>query len=228
MSYNTGERAALRCFASQEYWRDWKEKSPTMGPKTLLEMAGATAAPTHLADSVLIVIDAQREYVDGKLPLSGVKPALAEIATLLARARKAGAPVIHIQHRGRPGGAFGPDTGGFAIAGEASPIGTEAVIEKSLPNSFAGTTLGTTLESLGRKQLILTGFMTHMCVEATARAALDHGFRTTVVAAATATRDLPDPLSGEAVPATEVQRNALAALADRFATIATNADAILD
>jgi nicotinamidase-related amidase len=199
-----------------------------MRPKTLLEMAGAAAIPARLADSVLIVIDTQREYVDGKLPLSGVKPALTEVGALLARARKAGTPVIHIQHCGRPGGAFGPDTDGFAIADEATPVGTEAVIEKSLPNSFAGTTLGETLESIGRKQLVLTGFMTHMCVEATARAALDHGFKTTVVAAATATRDLPDPLTGDTVVAAEVQRNALAALSDRFATIAKDADAILD
>lgn len=191
-------------------------------------MAGATATPTQLAASVLIVIDAQHEYVDGKLPLNGIKPALAEIGTLLARARKAGTPIIHIQHRGRPGGAFGPNTSGFAIAAEAAPAGAETVIEKSLPNSFAGTTLGATLDAIGRKQLILTGFMTHMCVEATARAALDHGFKTTVVAAATATRDLPDPLTGETVPATEVQRNALTALNDRFATIAANAAAILD
>jgi nicotinamidase-related amidase len=204
------------------------QSKTTMRPKTLLEMTGAAATPTHLADSVLIVIDAQREYVDGKLPLSGVKPALAEIGALLGRARKIGIPVVHIQHRGRPGGAFGPDTGGFAIADAAAPTETETVIEKSLPNSFAGTTLGAALEGLGRKQLILTGFMTHMCVEATARAALDHGLKTTVVAAATATRDLPDPLTGETVPAAEVQRNALTALSDRFANIAANAAAILD
>jgi nicotinamidase-related amidase len=199
-----------------------------MRPKTLLELAGAAATPTHLADSVLIVIDAQREYVDGKLPLSGVKPALTEIGALLARARKADVPIIHIQHRGRPGGAFGPDTAGFAIAGAAAPAGTETIIEKALPNAFAGTTLGAALEGLGRKQLILTGFMTHMCVEATARAALDHGFKTTIIAAATATRDLPDPLTGETVPAAEVQRNALTALSDRFATIVANVDAIAD
>ena len=199
-----------------------------MRPKTLLELAGVPSSPTHLSDAVVIVIDAQREYVDGKLPLVGVTPALDEIGRLLARARKAGAPIIHIQHRGRPGGAFGPDTPGFAIADAAAPAGTEAVIEKSLPNSFAGTTLTAALADTGRKQLILTGFMTHMCVEATARAAIDHGFRTTIVAAATATRDLPDPLTQETVPAAEVQRNALAALADRFATIVPNTGAILD
>jgi len=199
-----------------------------MRPKTLLEMAGATAVPTHLADSVLIIIDAQHEYVDGKLPLSGVNAAVDEIGALLARARKTGTPIIHVQHRGRPGGAFGPDTGGFAIVDAAAPAGAETVIEKSLPNAFAGTTFGAALETTGRKQLILTGFMTHMCVEATARAALDHGFKTSVVAAATATRDLPDPLTGNTVPAAEVQRNALTALSDRFATIAANAAAILD
>ena len=199
-----------------------------MRPKTLLELAGAPASPTHLSDTVVIVIDAQREYVDGKLPLVGVTPSLDEIGRLLARARKAGVPIIHIQHRGRPGGAFGPDTAGFAIADAATPAGTEAVIEKGLPNSFAGTTLAAALANTGRKQLILTGFMTHMCVEATARAAIDHGFRTTIVAAATATRDLPDPLTQETVPAAEVQRNALAALADRFATIVPNTGAILD
>jgi nicotinamidase-related amidase len=197
-----------------------------MPPKTLLELAGVVAVPASLADAAVIVIDAQREYVDGKLPLNGVAPALAEIATLLARARKSGTPIIHIKHRGRPGGAFGPDTLGFAIADAAAPADKETVIEKGLPNSFAGTALKAALDGLGCKQLILTGFMTHMCVEATARAALDHGFKTTVVAAATATRDLPDPLTGNTVPAAEVQRNALAALADRFATISANAAAI--
>ena len=99
-----------------------------MRPKTLLEMAGASASPTHLADSVLLVVDAQHEYLDGKLPLSGVSAALDEIAALLTRARRAGTPVIHIQHRGRPGGAFGPDTSGFTIVDEAAHADAETVI----------------------------------------------------------------------------------------------------
>jgi nicotinamidase-related amidase len=197
-----------------------------MRPKTLLEMAGASPAPSPLSAAAVVVIDAQREYVDGKLPLTGIKPALAEIGRLLARARKAGAPVIHIQHRGRPGGAFGPDTAGYAIAAEAAPIAGEAVVQKSLPNAFAGTDLKARLDQLGRKEIVLAGFMTHMCVEATARAAVDHGLKATVVAQATATRDLPDPLTGGAVSAAEVQRNALAALADRFAVIVPDTSAI--
>ena len=199
-----------------------------MRPKTLLELAGAGATPSRLANATLVVIDAQREYVDGKLALAGARPALAEIGALLARARRAGTPVVHVKHLGRAGATFGPDMPGFAIAAEAAPAGNEPVVEKNLPNAFAGTALKATLDSFGRKEVILTGFMTHMCVEATARSALDHGFKATVVAAATATRDLPDPLTGNAVPAAEVQRNALAALADRFATIVPKADAIAD
>lgn len=199
-----------------------------MRPKTLLEMAGATATPSSLSKATLVVIDAQREYVDGRLPLPGVEAALGEIGRLLARARKAGTPVVHIQHRGKPGGAFGPDTPGFAIAGEAAPVKGEAVIEKALPNAFAGTDLKAKLDALARPEIIVTGFMTHMCVEATTRSALDHGFKATVVAGAAATRDLPDPLTGNAVPAAEVHRNALTALSDRFATIVAGSNNIPD
>ena len=190
-----------------------------MPPRPLLELAGLSPAPSPLSRAVLVVIDAQHEYVDGKLPLTGVREALGQIAELLARARKAGRPVIHVQHKGRPGGAFGPDTPGFPIVREAAPISGETVIGKSLPNAFAGTGLKDALDATGSKELILTGFMTHMCVEATARAATDLGFKSTVVAGATATRDLPDPLTGAVVPAAEVHRNALTALNDRFAVV---------
>jgi nicotinamidase-related amidase len=199
-----------------------------MRPKTLLEMSGAAASPATLGTATIVVIDAQREYVDGKLKLPEAGPALAEIRGLLDRARKAQAPIVHVQHRGRPGGAFGPDTAGFIIADEAMPQAGEAVVEKNLPNAFAGTNLKAKLDALGRKEIILAGFMTHMCVEATVRAAIDHGLKATVVAAATATRDLPDPLTDAAVPAAEVHRNALTAMADRFATIVPDANAIPD
>ena len=102
------------------------------------------------------------------------------------------------------------------------------MIEKGLPNAFAGTELKAALDALGRKEMVLAGFMTHMCVEATARAATDLGLKATVVASATATRDLPDPLTGAAVPAAEVHRNALAALNDRFAVVVGDTTGIAD
>ena len=185
--------------------------------KTLLEMAGADLTPPNFSDAVLIVIDAQNEYVDGKLPLPGVKPALANIARLLAKARADGGRIVHVQHRGRAGGAFDPATKAFAIADEAAPRAGETIVEKPLPNAFAGTKLNETLASIGTKRLVLAGFMTHMCVSSTARAALDLGYQTTVAADACATRDLPTD-TGD-ISAADLHRAELAALADRFSIV---------
>ena len=110
----------------------------------------------------------------------------------------------------------------------AKPAPGEAVVHKSLPNAFASTDLASRLAALKKPNVLIVGFMTHMCVEATARASIDLGFKATVVASATATRALPDPLGGAALSADEVQRNALAAIADRFATVTPNVDALPD
>src|ERR1041384_1333268 len=141
-----------------------------MKPKTMLEMAGLTPVPAPLSDSTVVVIDAQREYVDGKLPLMGMDAALAEIGKLLARARALQIPIIHIVHQGRSGGAFAPGSPGFEIASPATPAPGEAVVHKSLPNAFASTDLASRLAALKQPNVLLVGFMTHMCVEATARA----------------------------------------------------------
>jgi nicotinamidase-related amidase len=189
-------------------------------PKTLLEMAGADLTPPPLAQSVVIVIDAQNEYLDGKLTLPGVKPAVEAIAKLLAKARAAGAPIVHVAHKGRAGGLFDRDGHSGAIIEAVQPASGEIVVEKPLPNAFAQTDLDAELKVIGRTSLVIAGFMTHMCVSSTARAALDLGYKTTVAADAAATRDLPDPLGG-VISADALHRAALAELGDRFAIVAT-------
>jgi nicotinamidase-related amidase len=193
--------------------------------KTLLEMAGAPNTPPPLGETALVMIDCQREYVDGKVPLVGVDRALAECADLLTRARRAGAPVIHIQHKGRAGGLFDPDTAAFRIADPAAPEAGERCLTKGLPNAFAGTELDDVLRDTARKSVIFAGFMTHMCVSSTVRAAVDLGYVAVVVGAACATRDLPDGAGG-VVAAAELHRAELAALADRFAIVTPNAAAL--
>jgi nicotinamidase-related amidase len=100
------------------------------------------------------------------------------------------------------------------------------VIAKGLPNAFAGTALDERIRATGRKELILIGFQTHMCISATARSALDHGYRTTIVASACATRDLPNPLGG-VTPAEVLHAATLSALADRFAVVVPDAGALV-
>jgi nicotinamidase-related amidase len=191
-------------------------------PKTLFEFAGASPRPASFKEGVLAVIDAQNEYVSGKLPLKGIGAAIAEASRLLALARAAGTPVIHIVHHAAPGRpVFAKGSHGAAIIAELSPLTSEEVIAKALPNAFAGTGLAKSLERFkanGRNSLILAGFMTHNCVSSTARAALDFGIPVTVVASATATRDLPG-VQGDIVAAEVVQAASLAALADRTAAV---------
>ncbi len=192
-------------------------------PKTLLQLAGADLRPPPLAASTLLIIDAQNEYLDGKLALPGIGTALRRLTELITGARQAGAALVHVQHRGRSGGLFDLEGRGGAFIEAVRPAAGEAIVQKGLPNAFAATGLDAILKQLGRQQLVLAGFMTHMCVSSTARAALDLGYRTTVAADAAATRDLPDPLGGT-IGAEALHRAALAALADRFAIVAKVAE----
>ena len=187
-------------------------------PQTLLAMAGAPSAPPALAESAVVMIDAQREYLDGRLALPGAEAALAEGSRLLGAARQAGRPVIHVRHKGRAGGLFDPETTAYSIAEAVLPVGDEPVVTKTLPNSFAGTELAELLAGLKLENLLVAGFMTHMCVSSTVRAATDLGYRTAVIAGACATRDLPDGQGG-VIAADQLHRAELAALADRFAVV---------
>lgn len=197
-------------------------------PRTLLQIAGAPLHQSPLAASALILIDHQMEYVTGDLPLTGVGAAVDEMCGLLVMARGHRMPIFHVVHHGRRGSAlFDPDGPQVAIIPELSPEGSETVIAKPLPNAFAGTALHEGLQACGVTDLIVAGFATHLCVSATVRAALDHGYRTTIVAAAVATRDLPDPLGGGVVSAEQVHRATLAALADRFAIVVADTGALL-
>lgn len=192
---------------------------------TMLQMSGMAPKPATMADGVLLIIDAQREYTDGLLPLPGVDAAVAALADLLEKARKAGAPVVHVRHKG-PGKAFNPSSSGFEIVKQLAPRDGETVVDKGLPNAFANTDLAKHLSTIGRKNLIVGGFMTHMCVSATVRSATDHGYMSTVAADSVATRDLPDATGGATISAGEINKITLAALSDRFAWIVPKASAV--
>lgn len=196
-------------------------------PETLARIAGLATRPGRPEDSVLVVIDAQLEYTVGRLPLAGIAAAVEEGARLLAFARARGMPVFHAIHHARAGApVFDPDGPHVRFIPALAPVDGESVLVKHLPNAFAGTALGAAIGATGRREIVLAGFATHMCVSATARAALDHGFRSVVVADATATRDLPDPLGGGVVRAAAVHAAALAALADRFSVVVRDTRAL--
>jgi len=171
------------------------------------------------------MIDCQNTYTRGVMELDGVSAALDEAAALLDRARTAGIPIIHIQHSDGPGSLYDIDGESGAIVSQVAPRDGEVVVVKQYPNSFVQTDLDERLKTMGATNLVLAGFMTHMCVNSTARGAFNLGYAPTVVAAATATRALPG-VTGEPVPAEVMQTASLAAMADLFAVVVPGASAI--
>ncbi len=189
---------------------------------TLFQLTGSEHAAAQWQDAVLVIIDAQNEYRMGDMQLPDVEPATLQIQQLLTTARAQGTPVAHIRHIGVPGYLFDPEGPRGQIFDELTPIAGEAVIDKPLPNAFAHSSLQEFVQSSGRTDLIVCGFMTHMCVSATVRAAKDLGYQSTVVAAACATRPLPGLESGQ-FDAKALHEMELVALADFFACVVKDA-----
>ena len=195
-------------------------------PTTLRDLMGLGHQPCTLQDAALVMIDCQNTYREGIMQLTGVEPALKEARRVLDRARALGRPVIHIQHDAGPGTPYDVRADIGRIADIVAPQNGETVITKGYPNSFVQTSLDEELKRLGVKNLVLVGFMTHMCVNSTARGAFNLGYAPTVVASATATRDLPLP-DGSVVRADALQPASIATMRDLFAAIAPTADAVL-
>ncbi len=193
--------------------------------KTLRSLSGLSPEPASFKGSALLMIDLQNTYREGVMQLEGVEPAIREAAALLERARAAGIPVIHVRHDAGPGSPYDVTAPIGQISDEVAPRDGEAVVTKAYPSAFVGTDLEAQLKAAGVEDVIVAGFMTHMCVNSTARSAFSLGFRPTVVASATATRALPGP-DGGTVPAAAVQAASLAALADLFAVVAPDQGAI--
>jgi nicotinamidase-related amidase len=192
-------------------------------PATLFALANRQPSPPRLGEATLILIDYQNEYLDGPLALTGAKEAIAEAERLLQAMRRVGGRVVHVAHKGAPGGLFDRSQRRGAIVAALAPLAGEAVVEKPRPNAFSGTDLAALAGPPGAA-LIFAGFMTHNCVSSSVRAGRDLGYTMTVAADACATRDLPCP--GGVIAARDLQRAELAALADAHACVCDVAELI--
>ncbi len=188
--------------------------------ETLRNLAGLPEQPASLAESVLVMIDIQNTYTRGVMELENVQPAIDEAAELLDRARSAGIPIFHIAHDDGPGSLYDVNGETGRIVDRVAPRDGEPVIVKNYPNSFVATDLNDRLAP--GSNLVLAGFMTHMCVNSTARGAFNLGHSPSVVAGTTATRALPG-VDGVEVPAAALQAASLAAIADLFGVVVPRA-----
>ena len=177
----------------------------------------------------LIIVDVQNDYFSGgAMELVGMEAAADNCQRLLQHFRRAGAPLFHIQHLAvRPGSTFFvPDTVGGEIHASVKPEAGESLTVKHFPSAFRDTDLRQSLQQAAIEELVICGAMSHMCIDTTARAAFDLGYRCRVISDACATRDLE--FDGRIVAAADVHAAFMAALAMPFATVETTAELIGD
>ncbi|QKV56879.1 MAG: isochorismatase family protein [Dechloromonas sp.] len=195
-----------------------------MSARTLRQIVGAplqlhAGATLDAAKTAVVFIDYQNEYRQGPLALPDEPVASKAARRFRAWAERVGIAVIHVLHRA-PATApiFAPDTLGAAPIEGLAPAAGETVLFKHLPSAFTGTRLAEVLQAGGIETLLIAGYMTHNCVDSTAREAFHRGYRVGVVADASTTRDLPGP-AGQDIPAATVHAAVLAGLGDRIAEI---------
>jgi len=170
--------------------------------------------------SALILIDIQNDYFPGgAMELAGMTQAATQARKLLDASRRDRRPLFHVQHIALGPGAtfFRPDTPGVEIHESVRPIPGEALIQKHYPNALRDTGLLEALKNTGVEEVVIGGAMSHMCVDATTRAAFDFGFSCTVIHDACATRDLV--FEGLTIPAAQVHGAFMAALGMRYARV---------
>ena len=158
------------------------------------------------------------------MELEGSLEASLRAREILAFFREKGLPVVHIQHlAARPDATFFlPDTEGVKIHQNVDPLPGEVIFPKNYPNSFRNTPLLDHLINHQVDKVVVGGMMTHMCVDATVRAAFDYGLEVTVVHDACATRALA--FGDQTIPAAQVQGAFLSALGFIYAKVVSAAD----
>lgn len=199
--------------------------------KSFRQIIGVSPSTASTKDSVLIIIDAQNEYIplspphshwhshsiryiNGQLATANIESTRNGFCTLLKKYREAKAPIIHITHS-TPDGApvFTPSTDLAKPFDELTPLDSEVLIKKNYPGAFTGTDLEEKIKETGKKQVVLVGYMAHVCVSTTARQAAERGLDVVVVKGAVGDRDIPG------VDAETLVKVVLAELEDAFASV---------
>lgn len=177
-----------------------------------------------MTQTALIIVDIQNDYFEGgRMALPGMEAAAAKAAAVLDMAREKAHPVFHIRHIA-PAEApfFRKGSEGSEIHASVAPRDGERVVEKARPNSFAGTGLDDALRAGGVDHLIVCGAMSQMCIDATTRAAVDLGYKVTLVSDGCAAA--PVSFGGVEVTADHVHAAIMAPLAASYATVVKAAD----
>ncbi|MDW0111174.1 cysteine hydrolase family protein [Sporosarcina aquimarina] len=176
--------------------------------------------------TALIIVDIQNDYFpNGSMELVSPGKAAANAAKVLEWFRKNNKEnIFHVQHiAADPAmGFFLPNTNGVEIHETVQPLENESIITKHFPNSFLQTELESKLKEKGITKVVVVGMMTHMCIDATVRAAVDLGYETLLIEDACATRDLS--YDGKDVTAEQVHYAFVGALNGMYCAVTSTED----
>jgi len=144
---------------------------------------------TTLADrpnTALVVVDVQNGVVSGAHERDLV---VANINTLVGRARAADVPVVWVQHSDE---AMTVGSEDWQLVPELSPADGEPRVRKTWGDSFEDTDLEEVLAQRGVGRLVVTGAQTDACIRSTLHGALVRGYDATLVGDAHTTEDLSE------------------------------------
>ncbi|MFJ9037836.1 cysteine hydrolase family protein [Streptomyces sp. NPDC102406] len=193
---------------------DKQDRDHAKNTTTLRQLMKLDETPAKLSNATLVLVDYQNVYTGGAMELTGWRQAVDNTKALLDRAREAHTPVVHIVEKG-----YDLTSKAGQIIPALKPAKGETVVEKAVPNGFHDTNLDAVLKKTGRKNVIISGFMTHMCTLFTTEGAVYKGYAPTVVGDASATRPLPVNGNPRGIPAKQVHESALATIQDRFGVV---------
>ncbi|RBL68832.1 cysteine hydrolase [Pseudomonas sp. MWU13-2625] len=138
--------------------------------------------------TALLIIDVQQALCSGQYQCFDIHRVIDTINQLSTRARKAGVPVVLIQHEEEDSPlAHGAE--GWQLAEGLLTEAKDLRFRKTTPDSFYQTDLGKLLPSEDFERLIICGLQTDYCVNATVRKAHELGYDVVLAADAHSTLD---------------------------------------
>jgi nicotinamidase-related amidase len=173
---------------------------------------------------VLLVIDVQEEYFSGKLPVTYPPESLENILKAMDTAQDQEIPIIIVQHTATAENAetFVKGSPGWELISEVSKRPYDHLVEKTLPGSFTGTDLESWLRESDIDSVTISGYMSQMCCDTTARQAFHRGFKVEFLSDATGTLKVSN-YAGK-VTGEELHRAILVTQAMRFGEVLNTAD----
>ena len=137
----------------------------------------------------LLVIDVQREYFDGALPITHPAGHFENVLQVMDEATKAGVPTAVVRHHQADPESpiFRLDSEMWQLHPEVEQRPRDVLIDKQLPGSFTNTNLDEWLKSVDAETISIAGYMTHMCCDTTARQAFHLGYQVEFLRDATGT-----------------------------------------